>query len=320
MDTHDRADAEHLPSPPPKPGAKADMGQLVVWRVGQQIAALRRHDAEVREGAPEGIHRMRIAARRLRSALTTTKPLFTDPPDDLREELRWLGQELSPARDAVVVHGRLAAAVDAEPRRHVVGPVRRRLRTELMRERREGLAAAQQALASARYQRLLDALDALAADLRLTPAAQERARAVMGDLVRRDARKVHRAMRAANAPDAALDRDRLDEAMHEARKRAKRLRYAAELAVPTGGRKAKKLAKRAKAVQEALGRHQDSVVARQHLLRLGAAASRHGEDAFTFGLLHGAELLHANHAERDFRRAAQRLPRPRAAAAWVSTK
>lgn len=68
------------------------MGQLVVWRVGQQIAALRRHDAEVREGAPEGIHRMRIAARRLRSALTTTKPLFTDPPDDLREELRWLGR------------------------------------------------------------------------------------------------------------------------------------------------------------------------------------------------------------------------------------
>lgn len=52
---------------------------------------------------------------------------------------------------------------------------------------------------------------------------------------------------------AESDPDGRDRAMHEARKKAKRLRYAAELATPAGGRRAKKLAKRAEAVQQALG-------------------------------------------------------------------
>ncbi|GAA2165103.1 CYTH and CHAD domain-containing protein [Pedococcus bigeumensis] len=310
-----RLDQEPAPVRQKRP-RKGDAGELLRQRLEQQITALHAHDAAVRDGSADGIHRMRIAARRLRSALTTTKPLLTTPQDELREELRWLGQTLSPARDALVIRERLETALEAEPREVVLGPVRSRLRLELTQQHKQALAAAKEALDSPRYFALLDALDTLAADLPLAPSAKTKARKVMGDLVRRDTKKLHQAVKAAKRSDPAAR----DQALHEARKKAKRLRYAAELAAPAGGRRAPKLASRAKAVQQALGQHQDSVVARQHLRQLGAQAFLHSENGFTFGLLHGAERLRAQQAERDFQRALDRLPRPRAAGSWAAKR
>jgi CHAD domain-containing protein len=259
---------------------------------------------------------MRIAARRIRSALTTTRPLFEEAPEQLREELRWLGQVLSPARDAQVVRERLETALDAEPRELVLGPVRARLSRELNREYQQAIADVRAALDSERYFRLLDALDDLVADLAMLPTAGAPARPIMGDLVRRDAKRLHRAVQAVAESDA----DSHDSTLHEARKKAKRLRYAAELAAQAGGGRAEKLAERAKAVQEALGQHQDTVVARRRLRQLGAQAYLHGENGFTFGLLHGLERLRAEHAEQEFRDAWARMPRPRTAARWASAR
>jgi CHAD domain-containing protein len=211
---------------------------------------------------------------------------------------------------------RLEAALAAEPGELVLGPARNRLRHELGEAQKQALVHAREALDSDRYFRLLDALDALAAEPPLGPKAPARARSVVGDLIRRDAKRLRRAVQSVPEGDAAGR----DPALHEARKKAKRLRYAAELAKPAGGRRAKKLAKRAKAVQQALGRHQDSVVARQHLRRLGAQSFLHGENGFTFGLLHGVERLHAEHAEQDFEKAWAKMPRPRTAAAWASKR
>jgi CHAD domain-containing protein len=300
----------------PKRLRKGSLGELLQKRLTQEISALHEHDAGVRGGSPEAIHRMRIAARRLRSALTTTRPLFTEPPDELREELRWLGQVLSPARDAQVIRERLEAALEAESRELVLGPVRQRLRAELVREERQGLANVREALDSTRYFRLLDALDTLAADLPLTPTTKAKARPVIGHLVKRDAKRLQRAVRAV----AESEPEGRDQALHEVRKKAKRLRYAAELAAPAGGRRARRLAKRTKVIQQALGRHQDSVVARQRLRQLGAQAFLRGENGFTFGLLYGVERLRAEHAEQDFQHASARLPRPGTAAAWVSKR
>lgn len=300
----------------PKRDRQGSLSALLRNRLVQQISALHEQDAAVRTGSPEGVHRMRIAARRLRSALTTAKPLFEEAPEDLRGELRWLGQVLSPARDAQVVRERLQAGLEAEPGELVLGPARSRLRIELGQEQKEALANAREALDSTRYYRLLDALDALGADLPLAPAAHAQARSVLGDLVRRDAKRLHRAVLAI----AESDTDGRDLALHEARKKAKRLRYAAELAMPAGGRRAKKLAKRAKAVQQALGQHQDTVVARQRLRQLGAQSFLHGENGFTFGLLHGVERLRAEQAEQEFQNAWAQMPQPRTAAGWVSKR
>ncbi len=74
-----------------------------------------------------------------------------------------------------------------------------------------------------------------------------------------------------------------DTAMHEARKAAKRARYAGEAARPALGKPAKRFAKRVKALQSLLGDHQDSVVAREALRTLGIQSHAAGETAFTWG-------------------------------------
>lgn len=297
-------------------GRPRSMDELLRTRLSQQVAALHENDAAVRGRSPEGVHRMRIAARRLRSALTTAKPLFEESPDGLLDELRWLGQVLSPARDAQVVRERLEAALAAESRDLVLGPVRSRLGLELAREEKESLARVREALDSTRYYRLLDALDALVADLPWATRERADARSTMGHLVRRDAKRLRRAVRAV---DETAPEDR-DHALHEVRKKAKRLRYAAELATMAGARRAKKLERHAKAVQQALGQHQDSVLARQRLRQLGAQSFLNGENGFTFGLLHGVERLRAGQAIEEYERAWGRMPGPRKAAAWASRR
>ncbi|MEK8143221.1 CHAD domain-containing protein [Streptomyces sp. M10(2022)] len=67
-----------------------------------------------------------------------------------------------------------------------------------------------------------------------------------------------------------------DLAMHEARKAAKRARYAGEAARPALGKPAKRFAERMKAVQQVLGDHQDSVVARDALRAIAVQAHAAG--------------------------------------------
>src|SRR4051794_38172433 len=56
---------------------------------------LRHNDPAARQGEVEGVHRMRTAARRLRSNLRLFRPLLgADWAERLALELRWLGQVL----------------------------------------------------------------------------------------------------------------------------------------------------------------------------------------------------------------------------------
>jgi CHAD domain-containing protein len=80
--------------------------------------------------------------------------------------------------------------------------------------------------------------------------------------------------------------DAHDTAMHEARKAAKQLRYAAEAAAPVLGRPARTVVKHAKQLQEMLGDHQDATMRLAVLFELGAAAPLDGGNGFTFGLLY----------------------------------
>ena len=69
----------------------------------------------MRLDAPDAVHKMRVATRRLRSALTTFKPLFdADVVRPLGGELKWLAGELGAARDAEVMRDRVRTAVEAE--------------------------------------------------------------------------------------------------------------------------------------------------------------------------------------------------------------
>ena len=67
-----------------------------------------------------------------------------------------------------------------------------------------------------------------------------------------------------------LPRDPSDAQLHDVRKAVKRARYAAELAAAVGVKGTGKYLKRAKAVQDVLGDHQDAVVAAAVLREVGS--------------------------------------------------
>ena len=77
---------------------------MVQRRLAKQVAELLRRDSEIRRGKDEGVHRARVACRRLRSALATFRPLVDrEVTDPLRDEIKWLGSRLAGARDTKVV-------------------------------------------------------------------------------------------------------------------------------------------------------------------------------------------------------------------------
>ena len=99
-------------------------------------------------------------------------------------------------------------------------------------------------------------------------------------------RKSYRRVTALVEAGAPEDPAHRDEWYHEIRKASKRLRYAAESVAPAFGEPATALAEAAEDLQEVLGEHQDSVVARAALRQLGVRIHLDGDNAFTIGRLH----------------------------------
>lgn len=242
------------------------------------------------------MHQVRVAARRLRSTLAAFRGVLDrEATDPLREELSWLGGQLARARDDEVALAHLREVVAAQPAELVLGPVAARLQQSQLREERAGLDRALETMAEPRYLRLLDALHDLLADPPFAERAGDRLEPVLQDAVARSVRRLRRRMATARR---ALDGDR-DEALHDVRTAAKRVRYAAEIAAAElGGAKA--LARAAKRMQKVLGELQDTVVTRELCRRSGVAAFADGENSFTFGRLHALEQARAERAEREF--------------------
>jgi inorganic triphosphatase YgiF len=89
------------------------VGQLVQHRLASQLHELLLRDPLARENLPEGVHNMRVAVRRLRSALATGRPFLNrSVTEPLRDELSWLPDALGEARDAEMQRTRLERAID----------------------------------------------------------------------------------------------------------------------------------------------------------------------------------------------------------------
>ncbi|MER5895885.1 CYTH and CHAD domain-containing protein [Streptomyces sp. NPDC001876] len=282
-----------------KNGAAAPLtaGDHVLAYVREQIEAVIGLDPAVRRDLPDSVHRMRVATRRLRSAFKTyRKVLDRTVTDPVGEELRWLAAELGIDRDQEVLDERLGDRIAALPRPLVLGPVRGRLRLWSVAGRAGSRRRIISVLDGKRYLALLETLDALLADPPLRPGAGEEPQETLPRAVLKDYERL--ATRIGRALEQPPGEER-DLAMHEARKAAKRARYAGEAARPALGRPAKRFAKRMKAVQTVLGEHQDSVVARDALRALAVQAHGAGESAFTWGLLYGQEEAAAADRERE---------------------
>ncbi|WP_067461919.1 CYTH and CHAD domain-containing protein [Actinomadura macra] len=283
-------------SAPPGGGeAAARAGEVVLGYLRTQVRAVIACDPRVRLDRADAVHQMRVATRRTRSALQVYAAIIDrERTREVAAELKWLAAALGAARDREVLLERLLRRLDEVEGDLVHGPVRARVTQHLTEGLEEARLAAVAELNGSRYLALLDVLDALIADPPFTREAGRAADRVLPPLLHQAQRRLERALRRI---DRASDRDT---AMHEARKAAKRARYAAEIAEPVLGRAAKRQVARAKRLQEVLGDHQDGVVSRAVLLEIAARAHGYGEETFTYGLLHEREASAARDLERLF--------------------
>ena len=274
--------------------------------VNEQVQVLTEQDPRVRAGSPDSVHLMRIATRRLRSALSTYRILLdADLATRLRAELQWLGSILGAHRDAEVMHQRLTELIAAEPTDLIQGPMFRRVDEQLETDSRNARRKALEALDDERYFHLLDGLDALLAAPPLTDLASIPERKIVPKLVKNERRRLRRAVRTAVRTPAGIGHD---QALHAVRKSAKRLRYAAETVTPLHRKRATRIAGAAEELQTILGDHQDSVLAQGLLLHLGIEAQLQGENAFSYGRLNALEQRTAESSEIRFRQAWKGFP------------
>lgn len=261
-----------------EPEVPSDSGvALLAGYLDDQAQAIVAGDVYLRRGL-DPIHSTRVAIRRYRSTLRVFGSLFEDEPAAVLEaELAWYANILGNVRDRQVQRARFVDAVRELPSELVLGPVASRIENDLLAEQIRYRAAAMVELDGERYRALLSTL-----------AEWSRRPPIDGEVTDRTLVKLAR-----KAGKKAVDRTKLaargtdEEALHRARKAAKRARYAAELVAPLVEKKESKAnIKRYKTIQEVLGEHQDAVIAAEILRGLGArAGSTPGENGFTFGLL-----------------------------------
>ncbi|MFD5918440.1 CHAD domain-containing protein [Kitasatospora sp. NPDC058201] len=285
---------DRVPLRPGTPGAV--VGAALREQVGTLIAL----DPRVRLDEPDAVHRMRVAARRLRSLLKAHRRLFDrGRVEELAAELRWLGRSLGLARDQEVLGEQLVAAVDELPPEVPRGDLRARLAARYADRYREAWEHAVTDLTTPRYFALLDALEAFADDPPLT--GKGRGGDAAGQLSRALRREQRRTVERLDAALATAPGPERDGALHHARKAAKRARYTADSVRPVSAGRAERFSRRMKALQRALGDHQDTVIARGALLDAGTGPSDGDAHAFAYGVLYGLR--------RDAARAAEeRLP------------
>ncbi len=291
---------------PPRSASAAD---VVLAYLRLQVYALTSLEPMMRADEADSVHKMRVAARRLRSTLRSFGTVI--PRGDaahLAGELKWLGGQLGAARDAEVLSGHLQASLRPVPAELLIGPVQARVQGHFAPRRASAREELIEAFDSPRYAALLAGLDQLIAG----PLSGSRAAEPAGEVLpaevarayRRAAKRMRRARRAPRGPAR-------DVALHQARKSVKRARYAAETASLATGKKARRFARQMKKVQSVLGDHQDAVLARQVSRDLGISAYLAGENAFTYGLLQEREANQAARLQRRARKAWKKASRPR---------
>ena len=261
-----------LPLPPVSepPAPEAPTVDHLCFMVTRQVDTLLARDPGARlGGASDDVHQMRVAARRLRAVLRAAKPLLLPTwSEPLSVELAWLGELLGHARDLDVQMASFEREAETLDRRDRTPLIRfvRRLRSERELKQQELLTG----LRSGRYLALVDQLIEASRAPHIVVTGY-----TLPDLAAKAFKKLRKAVR-------GLQSDPTDAELHGIRIKAKRARYAAELAETVVGKAATRFIRRAKAFQELLGVHQDAVVGEQRIRAL-FAESKGRRAAFTAG-------------------------------------
>ena len=269
----------------PELGSDPTVAEVARDYLRRESARLKSHDGGVRLHEDDAIHQMRVAARRLRSVLSSYRDIVgRDRSMALRVELKALADALGEARDSEVMLARLNALLDDQPTDRVRGPIRASIDSALRSRYDRAHDQALEFMTSTRYYGLLDALDALVDDW--DPAGGAVPANRLGKVFDRDWKRLRGAVLLA---DAIEETDEHQDALHDVRKSAKRLRYGMDSAYGVMGKDAKRVAKSATQITELLGEHNDSVITAELIGDLADEAFARGEDTFTYGRMQAVE-------------------------------
>jgi CHAD domain-containing protein len=266
---------------------------------------MRANEHPVLDGSdPEGVHQMRVAIRRLRALVTAFKAYVDDETFTyLRDELRWMQQQLGPARDLdVFLEETFAPLSERLPSAESLGRLKdaaERLRAEAYDDARKavrdprytGLVLRLQLwLATGGWRRHVTAGQTDPADQPVTPFARE-----VLDQRAKKLKKLGKKYRALSEDD-----------LHEMRIRGKKLRYAGEFFNGLFKKKDTKAYLDAlEDIQDRLGAINDAATGQELLDRIEARMRRDGdgtsEDAANAsGLVQGWQVAQIERELRDF--------------------
>jgi CHAD domain-containing protein len=273
-----------------RPSATGTAGEVLLTYVGRHFEELLAYDPKVRvaDHDDDSVHKMRVAARRIRSVLRTHRRVIGADTAPLDAELKWLTDALGEVRDLEVQHARFTKRLEKLPDASA-SPA---WLTGMAAEEREARARLRETLLGQRYYDVLNAADAFLA----APPLNDRAGRTAKKETRKIVAKAWRKMVGRHAKAAALPvGDERDIALHQTRKAAKRARYTSEAAAAALGKPAEKLARRAARLQGVLGDQHDAVVATHLLPEIAGRPGTPGKDIFVLGRLTEVERATGEH-------------------------
>lgn len=237
-----------------------------------------------RPGAPA---RMRRAVQGVRANLALQRQVVMDEAiASIRAELTWVDSVVAEVAELDAARLSIRAALAAEPKGLVIGPVARHTDRELAVARRRALAVLRETLDAPRYLDLMDRL--VQEEARTVTDASELGRAgdVLPDLADRAVRRAER--RIAQLRRAQSEEERRWQ-LRGAQRAVQRAHYAEQLASDLMVSRDARLVETLDAVRTVLTEMEVSYRTQDVLRELGLRAHLSGENGFTFGRLHGLE-------------------------------
>jgi triphosphatase len=274
----------------PRSASARDAFKMIAVACLKQIIG---NEPALMNGDSEGVHQMRVGLRRLRAAMSLFRILLRDPQTaTIKAQLRWLAEELGPARELEVLVSRVIAPMRKRRRQWRGMPS---LSLEILERRDAALKRAQDAVVSARFRALtLDVAAWLETGQWTNPPddlvgdqGALRIRVFATEQLARRLRKVRKRGKALAQLDAA--------SRHKFRIQTKKLRYATEFFSSLYGsnramKRCKQFLPALERLQDGLGDLNDIAVHEERIAAMGIRRRRSSSNrVFAAGLLAGRE-------------------------------
>lgn len=271
---------------------------LVLFDLAAHRDALVAYDPLARDNAPDAVHQMRVAARKLRSVLTSYPHVLTaDQINPIVAELKLLGEVLGDARDLEVslsTNELLLARENTQADLWEALIEGERVRYE------RAIRSMRFALSTERYLTLLNDLDALIDHPAPGVDADSPARDVAAEAIATSYRRLRRAQKTLRGLDTWSAE--WVEHLHTIRKRAKATRYTAESAAALRRSSFKEIGSYAKQIQTHLGVFNDTVVNRTRLADVAERTPLSPASMFVLGRLDAREEARGRKAVKAYRK------------------